>query len=144
MVTSSGIKLLVLDTNAWLFHYGLGPEPVVNLVRLVAGWFAKLGYGLGYTSPTIYEIRRSPRQEIAREQGKILRHISSLGNMTGPSIWQLLDILDLVEPRHRLDAAIAIAAGGHILLTLDPWLAVFRLSMGAKMLYLEPGISLDG
>ena len=144
MVTSSGVRLLVLDTNAWLFHYGLGPKHIVNLVRLVTGWLAKLGYGLGYTSPTLYEIRRSPRPEIAREQGKILRHISTLGTMTGPSIWQLLDILDLVEPRHRLDAAIAIAAGGHILLTLDPWLAVFRLSMGAKTLYMDPGISLEG
>ncbi len=144
MASSLSGKLLVLDTNAWLFHYGIGPEPIVNLVRLVTGWFVKIGYGLGYTSPTLYEIRRSPRPEIVREHGKILRHISSLGSMVGPSLWRLLDLLASVEPRHRFDAAIALAAGEHILLTLDPWLAVFRLSMGAKTLYLEPGISLDG
>ncbi len=136
--------ILVLDTSGWLSYYGLGSPAKVRVVRIVVDQFRALGFGLGYTSPTLYEVRKSPRPEIRSRRADILRHMRSLGVLVGPSYGRLIDLVSFVPEAYRHDAAIALAAGPHVLLTLDSWQAMFRLAAGGKTIYLDARILSKG
>ncbi len=72
MTTSSSTRLLVLDTNAWLFLYGLGPGVTVTVVRTVVDALRFKGYRLAYTSVSQREIKLSPRPEVSRVRYEVL------------------------------------------------------------------------
>ncbi len=62
----------------------------------------------------------------------------------GPGYPRLIDLVSFVPEAYRHDVAIALAAGPHLLLTLDAWQAQFRLAIGAKTIYIHPDLSLTG
>ena len=137
-------RVLVMDTSGWLSYYGLGSPVKVRVVRGVVDLFRALGFVLGYTSPTLYEIRKSPRPEIRGRRADILGFVRSRGVLVGPSYDRLIDLVSFVPEAYRHDAAIALAAGPHVLLTLDAWQAMFRLAAGGKTIYLDARIFQKG
>jgi len=89
-------------------------------------------------------VRKSPRPEIQAVKRDILRFMREHGILVGPSFDRLIDIVSFAPERLRNDAAIALAAGPHVLLTLDSWQAQFRLSMGGRAIYLDPHLFKQG
>lgn len=116
-------KLLVLDTNIWLFHYGLGSKGTVVAVRALVEALKAQGYKLAYTNVALVEVGKSPRPEIARVRGRLLAYIRRIGQRVGPGYWDLVARLDAVPGDRRDDAAVNLAAGGNLVITTDSWLA---------------------
>ncbi len=134
--------MLVLDTSGWIVLFGSEHSPTLSTseqaVLAVVRQLESAGYQLAYTSPTLYEIRLSPRPEVRRRRREILAYLRSRGVQVGPGYLSLLDMLSFVPEAYRHDAAIALAAGQYPLLTLDSWQALFRLAMGAKTIFVHP------
>ncbi len=111
-------KFIILDTNAWIFHYGLGPQTVVNTVRAIVSSLRKDNYTPAYTSITRYEIKNSPRKEIASIKNDILDYLESVGLELKHEYdhWKLLELAKKLEKmfqinkKYRNDLAIIIAA----------------------------------
>ena len=81
-------------------------------MRAVAKALARRGYRLAYASPTIREIRRSPRPEIVSRRDDIIRYIHTHGARVGPGFWELINAAEKAgaPPDMLGDAAIIIAA----------------------------------
>ena len=140
MAEGSSTKLLVMDTNAWLFYCGLGPAATADIIRCIVGKFRSLRYRLAYTDVTLVEVKKSPRPEIIEKKDAIIRCIRRNGLKVGPSYLKLTADLEYVPGNRREDAAIALAASDNLLLTMDAWLAQYRLVLGLTVIYLPPRI----
>ena len=116
-----GDKIIVLDTSGWLPYYGLGNPDKVLIIHTIVDSLKSYGYRLGYTSVTLYEVKRSPRPEIRARYKEVLHFIRTQGAYVGPSYAHLMELASFVPEDKRHDAAIAIATGPHTLLTLDMW-----------------------
>ena len=86
-------KVLVLDTSGWLSYYGLGNPLRARLVRMIVDMLRSSGFTLGYTSMTLFEVRKSPRPEIQAMKRDILRFMREHGTLVGPSFDCLIDIV---------------------------------------------------
>ena len=113
-VAGSGTKLLVMDNNAWLFYYGLGPAATADIIRCIVGKFRLLRYRLAYTDVTLVEVKKSPRPEIIEKKDAIIRCTKRNGLKVGPSYLKLVGSLEQVPGDRRDDAAIALAASDNL------------------------------
>ena len=137
-------RYLVMDTCAWLFHYGLGPAATVAAVRSVAAALQRHGYRLAYTSVTLREVRSSPRPEIARQRGKIIQYIRRAGVRVGAGYWDLLNRATALRvPSGKVnDAAIILVAAepDRVWFGCDSWAARFALDQSIRTIYLNPNL----
>ena len=137
-------RYLVLDTNAWIFHYGLGPSGTVATIRAVVEALRQHGYTPAYTSVTVREVRASPRLGIIRHRDEILRHIHNSGVRVGPGYWELVEAArrEGVPPGRRHDGAIVIASEGNdrVFLGSDEWTCRFATERGVRTIYIYPTI----
>ncbi len=133
-------RLLVLDTNAWLYYCNLGPRTMIDIIRKINDNFKLYGYKLAYTDVTLIEIKKSPRQEIYSRRNNIINCIKRNGSRVGLNYLRLISSLDHVPSDRRDDVALSLAAGKNLLLTMDAWLAQYRLVLGLPVIYLPPEV----